>query len=77
MAKSNAEIAAEVRAGGNMPGGKVFDPRASTEEQVRPLTSAESKEIEDADKAAAKLENKVAVFTTGDVVTAPEPNVKP
>jgi hypothetical protein len=59
MPSSNAEIAAEVRAGGNLPGGKVFDPRKPADEQVRAMTAAETKEQDEADKEAAKLENKI------------------
>lgn len=59
MPKSNAEIAAEVRAGGNLPGDMVFDPRAEHGKQVRAKTAAELKEDSEAEKAAAALENKV------------------
>jgi hypothetical protein len=59
MAKSNADIAAEVRAGGNMPGDKVFDPRAADGEQVRDKTAAEKKADNEAEKAALALENKI------------------
>lgn len=59
MAKSNAEIAAEVRAGGNLPGDKVFDPRKPADEQVRAKTAAELKADDEATKEAAALENKV------------------
>lgn len=61
MAKSNAEIAAEVRAGGNLPGDMVFDPRAEAGKQVRAKTAAELKVDTDAEKEAAKLENKVEI----------------
>ena len=60
MAKSNAEIAAEVRAGGNLPGDKVFDPRKPADEQVRAKTAAEMKADDEATKEAAALENKIA-----------------
>jgi hypothetical protein len=73
MAKSKAEIAAEVRAGGNLPGGMVFDPRASADEQVRSMTTAETREQDEAEKAAAKLENKIEVSQP----VSGGPNVEP
>ena len=54
---TNEEIAAQVRAGGNLPGGYVFDPRAET--MVRKMTAAEEKAQNEADKAAAKLANAI------------------
>ena len=55
---TNEEIAATVRVGGNLPGGYVFDPNADP--MVRKKTAAEEKADTDAEKAAAKLENKIA-----------------
>jgi acyl-CoA reductase-like NAD-dependent aldehyde dehydrogenase len=57
MAKSNAEIAADVRAGGNMPGDMIFDPRKPADEQVRAKTADEKKADVDAAKAEAKRAN--------------------
>ena len=45
MAKSNAQIAAEVRRGGNIPGGHVFDPSKPEDEQIRKMTAAEEKAL--------------------------------
>ena len=57
MAKSNAEIAAEVRAGGNLPGDMVFDPRA--ENMVRAKTAAEKALDTEAEREAKRIANKV------------------
>jgi hypothetical protein len=59
MAKSNEQIAAEVRAGGNLPGDMVFDPTKSGDEQVRSKTAAEKRADEEATREAVKLENKI------------------
>lgn len=57
MAKTNEEIAAEVRMGGNLPGGYVFNVKETP--MVRKKTAAEEREDTEAEKAAAKLENKI------------------
>src|SRR5690348_14294919 len=59
MAKSNAQIAAEVRRGGNLPGGMIFDPSKPADEQVRAKTAEEKKADTDAERAAAKLANDI------------------
>lgn len=59
MAKSNAQIAAEVRRGGNLPGDMIFDPRKPADEQVRAKTADEKKADTEAEKAAAKLANDI------------------
>ena len=59
MAKSNSDIAAEVRAGGNLPGDMIFDPTKPADEMVRGKTAAEKAADTDEAKAAAKLENEI------------------
>lgn len=59
MPKSNADIAAEVRAGGNLPGDMIFDPSKPDDEQVRSKTAEEKRADNDALKAADKLANAI------------------
>ena len=47
MAKSNADIAKEIRAGGNIPGGYAFNPSQPEGEQLRKLTAAEEQALAD------------------------------
>lgn len=54
MPKSNKDIAAEVRAGGNLPGDMIFDPTKPADEMVRNKTAEEKRT--DAELAAAAEE---------------------
>lgn len=45
MAKSNADIAKDVRTGGNLPGGYAFNPSKPDGEQVRKLTAEEEQAL--------------------------------
>ena len=59
MPKSNAQIAADVRRGGNLPGDMIFDPRKPADEQVRAKTAEEKRADNEATKAADKLANEI------------------
>lgn len=65
MAKSNAEIAAEIRRGGNIPGGYVFDPSKAADEQLRAKTADEKRADTEADKMAAEIANEAAQPVSG------------
>ena len=67
MPKSNSQIAAEVRAGGNLPGDMVFDPTKPADEQVRAKTAAE-KAVDTDDKFMSDLESVLDRPHTSELV---------
>jgi hypothetical protein len=52
MTKSNAEIAKEIRTGGNIPPGHVFNPSKPEGEQLRKMTAAEEKALAEGEPIA-------------------------
>jgi len=62
---SNAQIAAQVRSGGNLPGDMVFDPNQSADEMVRPKTAEEKRLDTEAATVAAELANEAAQPKSG------------
>ena len=68
---ANKDIAADVRVGGNLPGGKVFDPTKPADEMVRDKTADEKRVDTEADKVAAELANEAAQPRSGGVNVEP------
>ena len=67
---TNEEIAAQVRAGGNLPGGYVYD---AAKDEVRKMTAEEARVSEDAIKAEANAAAKRAkVLASVDLVGTPD-----
>jgi len=65
MPTSNSQIAADVRAGGNLPGDMIFDPSKPADEQVRAKTAEEKRLDTEAAKVAEELANEAAQPRSG------------